>query len=87
VIRAFRFPFTGVRRDRRHVELWALLPHPAAARVTIQRRRGRRWTTLRHVTANRHGLVHAIVSLRGGATLRLAAPTSGRSGAWKAPRR
>jgi hypothetical protein len=87
VIRAFRFPFTGVRRDRRHVELWALLPRPASARVAIQRRRGGRWTTLRHVTANRHGVVHAIISLRGGANLRLAESSSGHSGLWKAPRR
>ena len=62
-------------------------PHAGAARVTIQRRRGGRWTTLRHVTANRHGLVHAIIALRGGATLRLADPSERRSGSWNAPRR
>jgi hypothetical protein len=87
VIRAYRFPFTGLRRDQRHVELWALLPRPVAARVAIQRRRGGQWTTLRHVAANRHGVVHAIVPLRGGANLRLAGATNGHSGPWRAPRR
>jgi hypothetical protein len=87
VIRAFRFPFTGVRRDRRHLELWALLPRPGTARVAVQRLRGARWTTLRHVTANPHGLVHASIAMRGGAELRLATSRGGRSGPWHAPAR
>jgi hypothetical protein len=82
VLRAFRFPFTGVRRDRRHVELWGLLPRPRAARVALRQRRRGRWHTLRTVKADRDGMVHVIVALRGGATLRLAS-AGGHSGSWR----
>ncbi len=84
-IRAFRFPFTGVRRDRGHVALWGLLPRPARTRVAVQQRRGGRWVTLRHLTANRHGMVRGTLALRGGARLRLATVRRGASGDWNAP--
>ena len=84
-IRAFRFPFTGVRRDRAHVALWGLLPRPERTRVAIQRRARGRWTTIRHVTSNPHGLVRATIALRGSARLRLATVRRGASGTWSTP--
>ncbi len=84
-IRAFRFPFTGTRTDRAHVRLWALTPHAERTRVAVQRRRGGRWVTIRHLTANRHGMVRAEITLRGRARLRLATVRQGASGPWDAP--
>lgn len=85
VIRAFRFPLTGVRRDRSHVALWSLVPDSRRTRVAVQRRRGGRWVTVRHVTANRSGMVRATLALRGRAHLRLAIKRRGASGTWAAP--
>jgi len=84
-LRAFRFPFTGTRIDRAHVSLWALTPRAERARVAVQVRRRGRWVTLRHLTANRHGLVRAELPLRGPARLRLATLRQGASGTWNAP--
>ena len=83
VIRAFRFPFTAVRRDRGRVFVWGLLPRAERARVAVQRRRDGRWVTLRHVTANRHGMVRAELTVRGPARLRLATVRRGASGTWE----
>jgi hypothetical protein len=85
VIAAFRFPLTGVRRDSGHVGLWGLLPHPAAGRVAVQRRRAGRWRTLGHLRADRDGIVRGVVALRGRARLRLATARLGASVAWDAP--
>ena len=84
-IQAFRFPFTGTRTDRAHLRLWALTPRAERTRVAVQRRRGGRWVTVRHLTANRHGLVRAEITLRGRARLRLATVRQGASGTWDAP--
>jgi hypothetical protein len=66
------------------VELWALLPRPAAARIAVQRAHAGHWTTLLHVSANRHGMLDAIIPLRGRANLRLALSTNAHSGPWRA---
>ena len=79
VLRAFSFPFTGVRRDRRHVELWALAPQ---RRVAVQRLEHGRWVTWRHLDANASGLVHAVVALPGAGRLRLATARHGYSTRW-----
>lgn len=73
-LRAFVLPFDPLRVDRRRVRVWALLGR-AGQPLWLQgfRREGHGggWLTIARLRADRHGVLNAVVSLRGAALLRL----------------
>ncbi len=73
-LRAFAFPFDPLRVDRGRVRVWALLDRPGQpVRLQQFQRHGRggRWRTVARLSADRHGVLNALVALRGAARLRL----------------
>jgi hypothetical protein len=67
----FAFPFDPLRLDSRHVRVWALLPRPRQP-VQLQRSSGKgHWHTIARLRADGHGVLNALVSLSGRASLRL----------------
>jgi hypothetical protein len=71
-LQGFTFPFDPLRVDRRHVRVWALLMRPRQP-VLLERqlRPGGAWRTLARLRGARDGVLNVLVSLRGGARLRL----------------
>jgi len=66
--RAYRFPFVTQRLRDGRVLVWGRAP--AAGRLLIQRRIGRRWVTLRRLEVRTHQVFEARLSLAGAALLR-----------------
>jgi hypothetical protein len=62
-LEAFRFPFVALRRGSR-VYVWAHTPFSKPARVTVQQKSGRAWTTTARLTADRYGIAQAILKVR-----------------------
>jgi hypothetical protein len=70
-LRGFTLPFDPLRVDRRQVRVWALLMGPGQAAVLQRRARAGRWRTIDRLHADRSDVLNVLVSLRGGAQLRL----------------
>jgi hypothetical protein len=71
-LQGFSFPFDPLRTDRGHVRVWSLLMRPAAP-VLLQRLTAGHhgWRTLARLRADGHGVLNALVALKGAAVLRL----------------
>jgi hypothetical protein len=79
-LRGFAFPFDPLRVDARRVRVWALLGRPGQpvllqhqGRQSRLRRQGHPslWRTVARLHAGRNGVLNVLVSLAGGARLRL----------------
>ena len=77
---AFRFPFVAERIDRRRLRAWG--KSPEAGKLKIQRRRGKRWVTVKKLRVGQGAVFRAKLPLRG--TQRLRAKVAGnQSLVWK----
>jgi hypothetical protein len=70
-LRGFELPFDPLRVSSRLVRVWALLMKPSQA-VLLQRfAGGGAWRTVRRLRADGHGVLNALVAVRGSARLRV----------------
>jgi hypothetical protein len=65
---AFRFPFVAERIDRRRLRAWGKAPE--AGKLKIQRRRGKRWVTVKKLKVGQGAVFTAKLPLRGRQRLR-----------------
>jgi hypothetical protein len=58
----------GDRKGRRKARLWGEAPH--AGKIAIQRRRGNKWRTVKHLHAGKNRVFTGSLHVRGKAKLR-----------------
>lgn len=65
---AFRFPFVANRKSKRKLGIWG--QSPATGKLTVQRKKGKHWKTVKRINAQEGKVFKATVKLKSKQTLR-----------------